>query len=99
MRNISYVSQGRTTNCLNDHIEKLGKECAHQIFRISELQSDDCLLDRPLFYACRDDRERLCQYVLSGHGRVLDCLLSHKFDDMMSEECHKKLTSRYIFIS
>lgn len=77
------------------HIEKLNPECAHQIYRISELQSDDYHLDRPLFYACREDRERFCRDIASGDGRVLECLIIHKFDAGMSDECREKLTNRF----
>nr|CDS26493.1 golgi apparatus protein 1 [Hymenolepis microstoma] len=76
------------------HIEKLSPECAHQIYRIAEIQSDDYHLDRPLFYACREDRERFCRDVTSGDGRVLECLMNHKFEGGMSEECQEKLTNR-----
>ncbi|BHF71665.1 glycogenin glucosyltransferase glg1 [Sparganum proliferum] len=91
---LSVLSQGETINCLSLRIEKLDSKCAHQIFRISELQSDDFHLDRPLFYACREDRERLCGGIVSGDGRVFDCLMSHKFDEGMSSECRQHLTKR-----
>uniref|UniRef100_A0A0X3PJL8 Golgi apparatus protein 1 n=1 Tax=Schistocephalus solidus TaxID=70667 RepID=A0A0X3PJL8_SCHSO len=92
---VSVLSQGATINCLSLRIEKLDSKCAHQIFRISELQSDDFHLDRPLFYACREDRERLCGGVVSGDGRVFDCLMNHKFDEGMSFECRQHLTERF----
>ncbi|VDO03740.1 unnamed protein product [Rodentolepis nana] len=90
----NFTSQGSTITCLMTHIEKLTSECAHQIYRISELQSDDYHLDRPLFYACQDDRERFCPDVISGDGRVFECLMKHKFESGMSEECQEKLTNR-----
>ena len=48
------------------------------------MQSDDYHLDRALYYACRDDRERLCSQVPSGNGRVYRCLYDQKFNAMMS---------------
>ncbi|KAM3176575.1 hypothetical protein ACTXT7_006240 [Hymenolepis weldensis] len=93
-RKFDVASQGSTIACLMIHIEKLNPECAHHIYRISELQSDDYHLDRPLFYACREDRERFCRDVKSGDGRVLECLMNHKFGFGMSEECQEKLTNR-----
>jgi Golgi apparatus protein 1 len=48
------------------------------------MQSDDYHLDRALYYACRDDRERLCSQVSSGNGRVYRCLYDQKFNTMMS---------------
>jgi Golgi apparatus protein 1 len=48
------------------------------------MQSDDYHLDRALYYACRDDRERLCSQVSSGNGRVYRCLYEQKFNNMMS---------------
>lgn len=38
-------------------VEGITKECRHQVMRIAELQADDFHLDRPLFFACRMDRE------------------------------------------
>jgi Golgi apparatus protein 1 len=48
------------------------------------MQSDDYHLDRALYYACRDDRERLCSQVASGNGRVYRCLYEQNFNNMMS---------------
>ena len=48
------------------------------------MQSDDYHLDRALYFACRDDRERFCSQVLSGSGRVFRCLYEHKLNVMMS---------------
>ena len=48
------------------------------------MQSDDYHLDRALYYACRDDRERLCGQVPSGNGRVYRCLYDQKFNNMMT---------------
>lgn len=38
-------------------VEGITEECHHQVMRIAELQEDDFHLDRPLFFACRMDRE------------------------------------------
>jgi Golgi apparatus protein 1 len=48
------------------------------------MQSNDYHLDRALFYACREDRERLCPQVSSGNGQVYRCLYEQKFNAMMS---------------
>lgn len=48
------------------------------------MQSDDFHLDRALYYACREDRDRLCGQVPSGNGRVYRCLYEKKFDTMMT---------------
>lgn len=58
--------------------------CKKEIFRLAEMQSNDYHLDRALYYACRDDRERLCPKVQSGNGQVYRCLYDRKFDSMMS---------------
>ena len=64
----------------------LDSECKKQILRISELQADDYHLDRPLFYACRDDRETFCPRIKAGNGKVFRCLYRHKFEREMSNE-------------
>lgn len=55
--------------------EDLSKDCRHEVLRLAELQADDFNLDRPLFFACREDRERLCHDVQAGNGRVFQCLV------------------------
>ena len=51
-------SQGQTIKCLSERVRDLTEGCKHEILIIAELQADDYHMDRPLFYACRDDRER-----------------------------------------
>ncbi|UYV66112.1 GLG1 [Cordylochernes scorpioides] len=87
-------SQGSTIECLSKNPEKLQVKCHHEIIRIAELQADDFHLDRPLFFACRDDRERLCPQVVSGDSRVYRCLLRHRSHRDMSQECKEQLYRR-----
>ncbi|XP_074644298.1 Golgi apparatus protein 1-like isoform X2 [Tubulanus polymorphus] len=87
-------SQGSTIKCLSGKISSANEKCKQAILRIAELQGDDFHLDRPLFYACRDDRERFCSRVKSGGGEVYKCLSKHKFDREMSTECKSRLTAR-----
>ncbi|XP_067052995.1 Golgi apparatus protein 1-like [Acropora muricata] len=86
--------QNEVIECLEDNQEDLAKDCQKQIFRLAELSSDDYHLDRPLFYACKDDREMFCEDVQSGDGKVYKCLKKHKTDGRMSDECRNKLTER-----
>ncbi|OWF45073.1 Golgi apparatus protein 1-like [Mizuhopecten yessoensis] len=92
-------SQGRTLHCLAKKISQLNPVCKKQLLRIAELQADDYHLDRPLFYACRLDRERFCESIVAGQGRVYECLFKHKFDADMSDECRDKLTVRQRLIA
>lgn len=95
----SPTQQGKTIQCLSLKINQLEDKCKMQIFRIAELQSNDFHLDRPLFFACREDREKMCNRVPSGNGRVLDCLMRNKFNELMSLECRKELTRRQKIVS
>lgn len=56
---------------------------------MAELQADDYQLDRQLYFACREDRERLCSSIVPGNGEVYKCLFKHKFDQQMSSEVGK----------
>ncbi|GIY71110.1 golgi apparatus protein 1 [Caerostris extrusa] len=87
-------SQGETIECLSKQTEKLTPQCRHEILRIAELQGDDFHLDRPLFFACREDRERFCEKIDAGEGRVYRCLMRHKMERDMSQECREKLFQR-----
>ena len=72
--------------CLEEHQEDLSESCQKEIFRMAELSADDYHLDRPLYYACRDDREKFCANIASGEGKVYKCLMKHKFENTMSQE-------------
>lgn len=86
-------SQTKTVECLQSHIDDLPGECSHEILRISELQSNDFHLNKPLFFACRYDREKFCKNIDSGNGRVYNCLMKHRNDEM-SEECRDMLSQQ-----
>uniref|UniRef100_A0A158Q8S0 Golgi apparatus protein 1 n=1 Tax=Elaeophora elaphi TaxID=1147741 RepID=A0A158Q8S0_9BILA len=98
-------SQGHTLECLISKIYQaqqkdpkatplVDEACQHEIMRIAELQTEDFHLDRPLYFACRGDREKFCKTVQSGQGKVLECLLTHRTDPMMEPECSKLLAER-----
>jgi Golgi apparatus protein 1 len=53
-----------------DAMQMLDTECRHEIMRIAELQSEDFHLDRPLFFACREDRE-VCKFVVLKNFNIL----------------------------
>uniref|UniRef100_A0A0N5BCS7 Golgi apparatus protein 1 n=1 Tax=Strongyloides papillosus TaxID=174720 RepID=A0A0N5BCS7_STREA len=97
-------SQGSTLECLikkmtqelsgGPEAHKIKEECKRQILRITELQSEDFHLDRPLYFACREDREKFCHNVESGGGKVFECLAQHIHDTRMNPECAMILSER-----
>ncbi|CAG2117916.1 unnamed protein product, partial [Medioppia subpectinata] len=87
-------TQGETIECLEKSEDRLSPKCKHQILRIAELQSDDFHLDRGLYFACRDDREKFCHRIQSGDGRVYRCLMKHKLERDLSRGCREKLIQR-----
>lgn len=86
--------QGQTIQCLESKLDKVDKDCKAALLRIAELSSDDYHKDRALYFACRDDRERFCDTVAAGEGRVYKCLLQHKKEKEMSDQCFEALTIR-----
>ncbi|XP_068595110.1 Golgi apparatus protein 1 [Brachionichthys hirsutus] len=102
-------SQGEVIACLETALVReaekqpgahpIKEECKKSIMRVAELSSDDFHLDRYLYFACRDDRERLCGNILAGEGRVYKCLFNHKFEEVMSERCREALTTRQKLIA
>uniref|UniRef100_A0A3B5M3A0 Golgi apparatus protein 1 n=1 Tax=Xiphophorus couchianus TaxID=32473 RepID=A0A3B5M3A0_9TELE len=102
-------SQGEVISCLEralvrqaelqERVHPIKEECQKAILRVAELSSDDFHLDRHLYFACRDDRERFCQNVQAGEGKVYKCLFNHKFEEAMSEKCRDALTTRQKLIS
>ncbi|KAK3085351.1 hypothetical protein FSP39_001959 [Pinctada imbricata] len=94
-----FHSQGKTLECLEEHLQDLDNNCKKQVLRVAELQADDYHLDKRLFYACRDDREHFCEDVAAGEGRIFECLFKHKFEKGMSKKCQKMLTVRQQLIA
>uniref|UniRef100_A0A7N6BE35 Golgi apparatus protein 1 n=1 Tax=Anabas testudineus TaxID=64144 RepID=A0A7N6BE35_ANATE len=102
-------SQGEVIACLEKGLVREAEEqrgahvikddCKKSIMRVAELSSDDFHLDRYLYFACRDDRERFCENTLAGEGRVYKCLFNHKFEEAMSERCREALTTRQKLIA
>lgn len=91
------LSQGETLACLQTHIDTLSEQCKKGILHLSELQSENVKLDRPLYAACGDDMLRLCADVRPN--QKYKCLLQHKNDAMMSPVCQEQLLRRYRIIS
>ncbi|XP_072374591.1 Golgi apparatus protein 1-like isoform X3 [Scyliorhinus torazame] len=91
-------SQGEVVSCLEKALVSEDKiisdNCKKAILRVAELSSDDFHLDRHLYFSCRDDRERFCEDIQGGEGRVYKCLFNHKFEEAMSDKCREALTTR-----
>ncbi|WKX97247.1 hypothetical protein Q1695_013144 [Nippostrongylus brasiliensis] len=97
-------TQGMALECLiknivensktSDAFLSLDPGCRHEVMRLTELQSDDFHLDRPLFFACRQDREKFCKDVPAGEGKVFECLVMKRNDPFMNPECANKLGER-----
>ncbi|KAG1681674.1 Golgi apparatus protein 1 [Nymphon striatum] len=93
------LGQGETINCLSKSTDNLSPDCKQQVFRVNELQSEDFHLDRPLYFACRDDREKFCHAIIAGNHQVYKCLFNHKLERTMSFECKAKLFEKQKIIS
>uniref|UniRef100_A0AAR2K8D6 Golgi apparatus protein 1 n=1 Tax=Pygocentrus nattereri TaxID=42514 RepID=A0AAR2K8D6_PYGNA len=102
-------SQGEVIACLEkglvSEVEEqtehysIKEDCKKAIMRVAELSSDDFHLDRHLYFACRDDRERFCENIAAGEGRIYKCLFNHKFEDTMSGKCREALSTRQKLIA
>ncbi|ESO11293.1 hypothetical protein HELRODRAFT_116840 [Helobdella robusta] len=91
----AYHNQGNTLTCLEKKLSDLQPNCRDELLRVAELQADDYHNDRwQLYFACRNDRERLCGDVQSGQGRVYECLFKKKMSPDMSEKCRDMLILR-----
>ncbi|XP_041917694.1 Golgi apparatus protein 1b isoform X1 [Alosa sapidissima] len=102
-------SQGEVISCLEKALVREAEQqeqahsiqdgCKKSIMRVAELSADDFHLDRHLYFACREDRERFCEDTQVGEGRVYKCLFNHKFEEAMSEKCRDALTTRQKLIA
>lgn len=91
------LSQGETLACLQTHIDTLSTQCKKGILHLSELQSENVKLDRPLYTACGNDMIRFCAD--ARPNLKYKCLLQHKNDVLMSTVCQEQLMRRYKIIS
>ncbi|KJH51316.1 cysteine rich repeat-containing domain protein [Dictyocaulus viviparus] len=77
-----------------DPLQLLDAACRHEVMRLVEMQTDDFHLDRPLFFACRQDRERFCKDVPAGQGKIFECLMMSRNNQFMEPECASILAER-----
>ncbi|XP_012945019.1 Golgi apparatus protein 1 [Aplysia californica] len=91
-------SQGHVVACLNKK-DDLQTKCKTALLKVAEIQADDYHLDRPLYYACKADREVLCATTVAGSGQVFKCLYNHMGDKLMSKKCRVKLEERQQLIA
>nr|XP_018901121.1 PREDICTED: Golgi apparatus protein 1 [Bemisia tabaci] len=91
-------SQGKTLACLQEHLTLLENKCRKQVLQLSELQSDDVAFDRVLDKACADLKARFCKNVQSPE-EVYSCLIRHRNDDYIKQECRDQLIRREKLIS
>lgn len=88
------ASQSKTIMCLQDHISEVQPQCKQEIFKISQIQSDNVRLDQQLYMECIDDQQRFCPQFAPGSGRVLKCLLRHVDEPKLSDRCRVQLLRR-----
>ena len=69
-----------------------------QIKKVAELSSDDYHMDRAIFYACQDARDRFCNNVQPGDGRIYKCLMDNKMEETMSEDVRSLIPFYYAVI-
>lgn len=86
------MSQAHTLTCLQQYVDRLGDACKAQVLHLSSIQAENVRFDRQLFLACTDERMRFCPNVGVGTGQVFRCLMQHKFDTSMSEQCEQQLS-------
>ncbi|KAK6025173.1 cysteine rich repeat-containing domain protein, partial [Ostertagia ostertagi] len=91
-------TQGMALECLINYVVKHGKKQSElplaYVMRLVEMQTEDFHLDRPLFFACRQDRERYCKEVVAGKGKIFECLMMNRNDQFMEPECARLLAER-----
>ncbi|XP_065064427.1 Golgi apparatus protein 1-like [Rhopilema esculentum] len=87
-------TQAEVIECLEDNIINVSEKCQIEIKKVAELSSDDYHMDRAIFYACQDARTRFCSTVQAGDGRIYKCLMKHKMEETMAEDCREALTVR-----
>lgn len=97
--NRNELSQGKTLQCLQEHVEKLRPKCRKGVMHLSQLESENIKYDRQLFLACISDSNRLCPEARPGSGAVFKCLMRNRNDALIAPKCVDQLSRRYKLMS
>lgn len=92
------ISQINTIACLQSNILRVSDNCKREVFRLSELQSDNIKLDQQLYLDCREDYSRYCPQFPAGSGQVFHCL-ARQDPQRLSKKCKESLIRRETLIS
>uniref|UniRef100_A0A1B6KZZ0 Golgi apparatus protein 1 n=1 Tax=Graphocephala atropunctata TaxID=36148 RepID=A0A1B6KZZ0_9HEMI len=86
------LSQGLTLMCLQQHLDNdLAPECKKEVLHLSSVQADNIKFDRQLYLACNMELNKFCPTSTIGLGQAYECLMQHKFDTMISQQCQDQL--------
>lgn len=91
-------SQIKTIACLQSNILKVSDSCKREVFRLSEIQSDNIKLDQQLYLDCVEDYSKLCSQFSAGSGQVFHCLVRQD-PQKLSSKCKESLSRREKLIS
>ncbi|CAG9771209.1 unnamed protein product [Ceutorhynchus assimilis] len=93
------LSQISTIACLQKNILNLASDnCKRELYRLSEVQSDNIKLDQQLYLDCAEDHSRYCRQFPAGSGRVFHCL-ARQNPEKLSQRCKTSLFRRQKLIS
>ncbi|XP_060516634.1 Golgi apparatus protein 1 [Cylas formicarius] len=92
------MTQLKTVSCLQENILKVSDRCKKEVFKLTELQSDNIKLDRQLYLDCAEDHSRYCSQFAPGSGRVFHCL-ARQDPSKLGFKCKQNLLRRKKIIS
>lgn len=95
-------SQTKTLSCLQDKIMLIKSDsCKKEVFRFSEVQSNNIKMDAQLFIDCSNDVLRYCPNTLPGSGRIIPCLMQQFLLDQskVQQMCAQHLMRRQKLIA
>ncbi|ERL89133.1 hypothetical protein D910_06509, partial [Dendroctonus ponderosae] len=92
------ISQIATIACLQTNILLVTENCKSEVFRLSELQSDNIKLDQTMYLDCAEDYSKYCSQFPAGSGRVFHCL-ARQNPQKLSNKCKTSLIRRQGLIS
>ena len=82
------IEHGVVVECLIEMRDMISRsECALQVDKATEVESEDVRLDPEVQEACQYDISKFCMDVPAGQGRVHACLRSHL--DELSDKCRE----------
>ncbi|XP_062501664.1 Golgi apparatus protein 1-like isoform X2 [Corticium candelabrum] len=80
--------------CLQQNIDKVSLQCQQSLKEWTAAEAEDIRINKPLMRECKHPILKFCKEVVSeGAGKLVQCLVAHKNDKDVSQNCRQQIQS------